>query len=404
VALTSDAAAPTFTPFPSLLESAPPPVADDSANARVKQSKIMIVDDEPLNIKILRRLLELEGFSRFITTTESPTAISLVRQEQPDVVLLDLMMPYVSGLDILTELRSDPEISFIPVVILTAVTDRETRIRAVELGATDFLNKPVDASELLPRVRNVLAVKGFQDQLRNYNHDLEAAVHQQTAELEKSHRDLVRCLAQAAEYRDDDTGHHVLRVGRYARLIGEALGFDAKTLDTLEQAALLHDIGKIGIPDAVLLKPGKLTEDEFAIMRKHANFGKRILARCSPDEEKTIRRHAEVGAHILEVGTSQLLDMARIIAITHHERWDGKGYPLGLKGEDIPLVGRIVAAADVFDALSSRRCYKEPFPLDKCFEIMREQRGAQFDPAVLDAFFAAREQIIFVQLQYADEE
>jgi putative two-component system response regulator len=196
----------------------------------------------------------------------------------------------------------------------------------------------------------------------------------------------------------------VLRVGRYARLIGQAMGFDNTTLDTLEQAAQLYDIGKIGIPDEVLLKPGKLSEDEFAVMQKHANFGKRILARCSPDEEKTIRRHAEVGAHILEVGTSQLLDMARVIAITHHERWDGTGYPLGLKGEGIPLVGRIVAIADVFDALSSRRCYKEPFPLDNCFDIMREQRGAQFDPTVIDAFFAAREQIIFIQLQYADEE
>jgi putative two-component system response regulator len=403
VILTSDAT-PVCPPFPSLSDAPPIPLAASDRESRVKQSKVMIVDDEPLNIKILRRLLELEGFSQFVTTTESPTAISLIRQEQPDLVLLDLMMPYVSGLDILAEVRADESISFIPIVILTAITDRETRIKAVELGATDFLNKPVDASELLPRVRNVLAVKGFQDQLRNYNHDLEAAVRKQTAELENSHRDLVRCLAQAAEYRDDDTGHHVLRVGRYARLIGEALGFNERTLDTLEQAAQLHDIGKIGIPDEVLLKPGKLTEDEFTVMQKHANFGKRILARRSPDEEKSIRRHAEVGAHILEVGTSQLLDMARIIAISHHERWDGKGYPLGLQAEDIPLVGRIVAVADVFDALSSRRCYKEPFPIDKCFEIMCEQRGAQFDPAVIDAFFQARENIILIQLQFADEE
>jgi cyclic di-GMP phosphodiesterase len=403
VILTSDAT-PTCPPFPSLTDAPLPPAAANDGASDVKHSKVMIVDDEPLNIKILRRLLELEGFTRFVTTTESPTALALIRQEQPDLVLLDLMMPYVSGLDILAEVRADADISYIPIVILTAVTDRETRIRAVELGATDFLNKPVDASELLPRVRNVLVVKSFQDQLRNYNHDLEQAVHQQTAELESSHRDLVRCLAQAAEYRDDDTGQHVLRVGRYARLIGQALGFNDKTLNTLEQAALLHDIGKIGIPDAVLLKPGKLTEDEFAVMQKHANFGKRILARCSPDEEHTMRQHAEVGAHILEVGTSQLLDMARVIAITHHERWDGKGYPLGLKGEDIPLVGRIVAVADVFDALSSRRCYKEPFPLDKCFDIMREQRGSQFDPTVIDAFFQAREKIIFIQLQYADEE
>jgi putative two-component system response regulator len=198
VILTSDATS-ACPPFPSLFDVALTPPAKNDCASRIKQSKVMIVDDEPLNIKILRRLLELEGFSHFVTTTESPTSLSLIRQELPDLVLLDLMMPYVSGLDILAEVRADESISFIPIVILTGLTARDTRVKAVELGATDFLNKPVDASELLPRVRTVLAVKGFQDQLRNYNHDLELAVRKQTAELERSHRDLVRCLAQAAE-------------------------------------------------------------------------------------------------------------------------------------------------------------------------------------------------------------
>jgi putative two-component system response regulator len=363
----------------------------------------MIVDDEAMNIKILRRLLELEGFKNFVTTSDAPTAISLIRQEQPDIVLLDLMMPYVSGLDILTDVRNDESIAFIPIVILTAVTDRETRVRAVELGATDFLNKPVDASELVPRVRNVLVVKGYQDQLRSYNNNLEVAVRQRTAELENSRRDLIHCLARAAEYRDDDTGQHVLRVGRYTQLVARALDLPAELVETLEQAALLHDIGKIGIPDAVLLKPGKLTEDEFAMMQKHPGFGKRILTSYSTDEEKTLQRHAEVGAHILEVGSSKILDMARTIALTHHERWDGSGYPLGLKGTDIPLVGRIVAVADVFDALSSRRSYKKAFPLDECFQIMKESRGSHFDPEVLDAFLSVRDQVVQVQIQYADE-
>jgi putative two-component system response regulator len=363
----------------------------------------MIVDDEAMNIKILRRLLELEGFTSFVTTSDAPTAISLIRQEQPDIVLLDLMMPYVSGLDILSEVRNDESIAFIPIVILTAVTDRDTRVRAVELGATDFLNKPVDASELVPRVRNVLVVKSYQDQLRQYNNNLEAAVRQRTAELENSRRDLIHCLARAAEYRDDDTGQHVLRVGRYTRLVAHAMHLPAELVDTLEQAALLHDIGKIGIPDSVLLKPGKLTEDEFAMMQKHPGFGKRILTSYSTDEEKTLQRHAEVGAHILEVGSSKILDMARTIALTHHERWDGSGYPLGLKGNDIPLVGRIVAVADVFDALSSRRSYKKAFPLDECFQIMQESRGSHFDPEVLDAFLSVRDQVVQVQLVYADE-
>jgi putative two-component system response regulator len=232
---------------------------------------------------------------------------------------------------------------------------------------------------------------------------LEAAVRQRTAELENSRRDLIHCLARAAEYRDDDTGQHVLRVGRYTRLIGESLGLPEEFIETLEQAALLHDIGKIGVPDSVLLKPGRLTEDEFALMQKHAGFGKRILTSCSLDDEKTLRRHAEVGAHILEVGSSQILDMARTIALTHHERWDGSGYPLGLKGEDIPLVGRITAVADVFDALSSRRTYKKAFPLDECFQIMQESRGSHFDPTVLDAFLSVRDKVVNVQLFFADE-
>src|SRR3990172_742698 len=207
---------PACPPFPSLAATTPstPEVKQTSA-PRLTHSKVMIVDDEAMNIKILRRLLELEGFCNFVTTSDAPTALSLIRQEQPDIVLLDLMMPYVSGLDILTEVRTDETISFIPVVILTAVTDRDTRVRAVELGATDFLNKPVDASELVPRVRNVLSVKHYQDQLRHHSNDLEAAVRQRTAELENSRRDLIHCLARAAEYRDDDTGQHVLRVGPY---------------------------------------------------------------------------------------------------------------------------------------------------------------------------------------------
>jgi putative two-component system response regulator len=392
-------------PFPSLAPAATPPqTASQRPTARVQHSKVMIVDDESTNIKILRRLLELEGYKNFVTTSDATEAVALVRQELPDIVLLDLMMPYVSGLDILAEIRSDESIAFIPVIILTAVTDRETRVRAVELGATDFLNKPVDASEMVPRVRNVLTVKEYQDRLRNYSSDLEVAVRQRTAELEASRRDLVHCLARAAEYRDDDTGQHVLRVGRYARLIATALKMDEAFIETLEQAALLHDIGKIGIPDAVLLKPGRLTDDEFMLMQKHAGFGKRILTSCSLDEEKMLRRHAEVGAHILEVGSSNILDLARTIALTHHERWDGTGYPLGLKGEDIPLVGRIVAVADVFDALSSRRSYKKAFPLDQCFSVMQEGRGTHFDPVVLDAFMGVREQVVSVQLQFADED
>jgi putative two-component system response regulator len=301
-------------------------------------------------------------------------------------------------------MRSDPDVALFPTIVLTAVADQQTRVQAIELGATDFLSKPVDPCELLPRVRNVLTVQAYQARLERYNHDLEQAVRQRTAELEASRRDVIHCLARAAEYRDDDTGHHVLRVGRYARLIGEALGLDAEYVRSLEQAAQLHDIGKIGIPDAVLLKPGKLTEEEFAIMQKHTGFGKRILRRLPADEEALLREHACVGGRILELGSSPLLDMARSIALTHHEWWDGSGYPLGLKGDDIPLEGRITAVADVYDALSTRRTYKPAYPLEECLRIMRKESGTHFDPQVLEAFFGVQDQVVAVQMQLANED
>ena len=255
-------------------------------------------------------------------------------------------------------------------MILTAVTDRDTRVRAVELGATDFLNKPVDASELVPRVRNVLVVKGYQDQLRQYNNNLEVAVRQRTAELENSRRDLIHCLARAAEYRDDDTGQHVLRVGRYTRLdrSGPRPTGRAHRDARAGRTAPRHRQDRHSRLRAA--QAGQAQRRRVRHDAKAPGFGKRILTSYSTDEEKTLQRHAEVGAHILEVGSSKILDMARTIALTHHERWDGSGYPLGLKSNDIPLVGRITAVADVFDALSSRRSYKKAFPLDECFQIM----------------------------------
>lgn len=365
-------------------------------------AKVMVVDDESTNVKVVRRLLELAGYSRFVTTTESTQAISMLRDERPDIVLLDLMMPQVSGLDILSEVRFDDELSFIPIVILTAATDRETKLRALELGATDFLGKPLDPSELVARVRNVLAVKAYHDRLQNYSKDLEAAVRQRTAELEASRQDVTHCLARAAEYRDDDTGYHIIRVGKYARLLGEAMGITGHQADVFEQAAQLHDVGKIGIPDTVLLKPGKLTSEEFAVMQTHCGFGQHILNPVSNEEEQIIQRHAEVGAKILEVGTSPVLALAEKIALTHHEWWNGSGYPAHLAGEQIPLEGQITAVADVFDALSSKRCYKGAFPLQRCFEIIESERGTHFDPAVVDVFLARRNEITEIHNRYAD--
>jgi putative two-component system response regulator len=316
-------------------------------------------------------------------------------------MLLDIHMPQLSGLDILRQIRGDAVTSRMPVVVLTSSTEDDMKVRALEIGATDFLQKPVHSGELVARLRNILMAKAYEDHLRNYSSTLEAAVRQRTAELESSRQDVIHCLARAAEYRDNDTGQHILRVGRYARIIGSQLGMGKVSLDILEQAAKLHDIGKIGIPDEILLKPGKLTSEESATMRSHSSIGGAIIDGGAENSD-LMKRHTEIGSKILKSGQSPLLVVAMKIALTHHERWDGGGYPLGLAGEDIPLEGRITAVADVFDALSAKRPYKVAYPLEKCLSILEEGRGTQFDPVVLDAFLARREDVVEVQIAYAD--
>ncbi len=371
--------------------------------SNVLDAKIVVVDDEPVNIKVVTRLLRIEGYTHFESTSDARKALNLIRYESPDLVLLDLMMPHVSGQEILTEMRQDPRMVHTPVVILTASTDRPTRIAALKGGANDFLNKPIDPSELAPRVGNLLTLKHHQNQLSDYSKQLETEVYERTAQLEASRRDILHCLAKAAEFRDDDTGYHILRVGRYARITAEALGFDSVYVDCIEQAAQLHDVGKIGISDDILKKPGRLTEDEFDLMQKHASIGKRILQRFSPRDELALRLHADIGAKVLGAAKSPVLEMATSIALTHHEWWDGTGYPLGLQGLDIPIEGRITAVADVFDALSTKRCYKDAVPVDACFSIMKDEVGTHFDPQVFEAFVSKRDEVVAIQKRLADE-
>jgi putative two-component system response regulator len=368
----------------------------------LRTSTIMIVDDEPINVTVARKYLSLAGYENFVTTTESRDAIALAYEKQPDVVLLDVMMPQVSGLDILVALRADPHWARLPVIILTAANDQETKRKALDYGANDFLSKPVDPTDLIPRVHNVLALKQHHDHLARYSRELEAEVFRRTADLVRSRQEVIHCLARAGEFRDDDTGQHVLRVGRYARVIAKQLDWRGERLDTLEQAAQLHDIGKIGVPDAILLKPGKLTPEEFEIMQKHSGYGRRITQSLADQEVSALACHTQLGARLLEASDSPVLTMAATIALSHHEKWDGSGYPLGLAGEDIPMEGRITAVADVFDALSSRRPYKPAFVLNQCMEILEEGRGKHFDPQVLDAFFHCRAEIVRIQLQHAD--
>ncbi len=371
---------------------------------QTRKARIMIVDDESYNVLVVRNFLQRAGHESFVTTTESPQAIDLMKRDLPDIVLLDIMMPEVSGIDILRVMNITPELSTIPVIILAASPDPALKTLALELGVTDFLAKPVDASELVLRVKNALAAKANFDMLAKYSVDLERQVTERTRALEASRRHIIFCLARASEFRDNDTGHHVIRVGKYAGAIACELGYSPSQVGGLEQAAQLHDVGKIGIPDAILRKPGKLNPEEYDFIKKHAGYGKQIIE-CMPDSEwQNLKHHTKLGGQLLDVKTEPIMRMASRIALTHHEWWNGDGYPLGLAGEDIPIEGRITAVADVYDALSSTRPYKKPFSREKCFAMLEEKRGTQFDSRVLDAFFARTDNIIDIQIRYADLE
>jgi cyclic di-GMP phosphodiesterase len=357
---------------------------------------IMVVDDVPLNVKLACAHLSAVGYSKFVSVTDSTSAMARLYQDAPDLLLLDLMMPQVSGIDILEAIRADERFSHLPILILTAATDRELKIQALELGATDFLNKPLDAEDLIPRVRNALLNKSYQD-------DLEGMVRQRTEELAEAQREVVQCLARASEYRDNETGKHVIRVGRYVAIIARELGLDPDTVELMRQASTLHDIGKIGIVDGVLLKPGKLTPEEFNEMKRHCAYGEDICTNSVPPDASTSPSHVSLGTEFLRDCKSPLLKMASRIAASHHEKWDGSGYPLGLKGESIPLEGRITAVADVFDALSSKRPYKEPFPLEKCIDILREGRGQHFESKLVDLFLRCLDEVVSIRKEFADE-
>ncbi|RYF42894.1 MAG: HD domain-containing protein, partial [Cytophagaceae bacterium] len=290
---------------------------------------------------------------------------SLVTAFQPDIILLDLMMPGMDGFEVMEQMKPlvGPD-DFLPILVLTADTTEQAKRRALMLGATDFLTKPFDATELSLRLHNLLSRRFLHRRLQDQNHFLDQQVQERTEQLAQAEINTAECLAMAAEYRDDDTGQHTKRVGYTAARLACQLGLEDAEVALLERAAPLHDIGKIGIPDHVLLKPGKLTSEEFAVVKTHTSIGAAILA----------RHH------------TPLLQLAAKIALTHHERWDGGGYPQGLVGEEIPIAGRIVAVADVFDALTHDRPYKKAWPVEVAVAEIENGAGTQFDPHIVQAF------------------
>ncbi len=366
----------------------------------IDQKRIAIIDDEPHIIALVRKYLRDAGYQNFVTIHDASEAMATLRSEQPDLILLDIRMPKVSGLEILKQIREDGLLKSVPVLIFTSATDMETKVESLQLGANDYCEKPLHVGELQVRVRNTLMAKAHVDSLNDYSSSLESEVALRTAELAESRREAIQCLARAAEMRDDNTGKHTIRVGKYAAIVAKELGFGSERMLWLEHAAQLHDVGKIGVPDSILLKPGPLTKEEFQTMQRHCSFGSRIIRDDDPVANSVQKTESDgPKTHKLR---SPLMQMAAIVAETHHERWDGTGYPRGLKGDEIPLEGRITAVADVFDALSTARPYKKAMPLDQCFTILSENRGSHFDPMVLDAFFRCKSEILRTHAEYSD--
>jgi putative two-component system response regulator len=367
----------------------------------VRAAKIAIVDDEPINVKIVRKHLQGVGYESFVTTSDSTQALAMIAGEKPDVVLLDVMMPQIDGIQILQAIRADEQLAHTPVLILTASTDTATKLKALNAGATDFLPKPVDPSDLVPRVRNAITVKAHHDHLANYSEQLEQQVRLRTAELELSRLQVVHCLARAGEFRDDTTGKHVIRVGRYATILGRELGMSPAQAGMLGMAALLHDLGKIGLPDAILLKRGPLDPAERTIMQNHCDIGRQIVEPTADDWlEFSNFAASPITAHA--PAQHPMLELAAIVASTHHEKWNGSGYPMGLAGQDIPIEGRIVAVADVFDALTSERPYKKAMTHIEALKIIEQDRGKHFDPAVIDALLHRLDDILRVYSEQND--
>ncbi len=397
----TNVAIPIAAPVPSGNSEFRPQRLDESIKA-IKSSRIMIIDDEPLLVRVVRRFLQAEGYHEFITVTDSREALVQINVHNPDVVLLDILMPHVTGLDIMRARQNMATAQYTPFIVLSASSDSQTKRTALELGASEFLSKPVDPSDLTLRVQNALLVKAHQNHLANYAKELSNQVQLRTSELERSREQIIHCLAKAAEFRDNDTGKHVVRVGKFSAVIADQLGFDTPFCRRIELAAQLHDVGKIGVPDSILLCPGKLDEKAFRIMQQHCDLGCSIIEPLARHELELLKRRSPDGRLSRAEQQSSLLIMAANIAKTHHENWDGTGYPNGLLENRIPIEGRITAVADVYDALSSERPYKHAYSRERSIEIINSEIGRRLDPTVVEAFHKRIDDIELIRNSFSD--
>ena len=322
---------------------------------------ILCVDDEVNNLKVLR--VALQGTYDLLFAKSGKEALALASERQPDLILLDVMMPEMDGFEVCRRLKQDAQLAAVPVIFVTALQDEADEEVGLECGAVDYITKPISTAIVKARVKNHLSLV-------------------RVDELQRTRLEIIQRLGRAAEYKDNETGHHVMRMSHYSQLIAQALGKSERWCEKLLHAAPMHDIGKIGIPDAIMLKPGKLTDDEFDVMKTHPR----------------------IGAEILGNSTAELMLMAKNVALYHHEKWNGSGYPERLSGKDIPLEARIVALADVFDALTSERPYKRAWSVEEACEYIHDSRGEHFDPEVVEAFDQCLPDILKIKERWQEPE
>jgi putative two-component system response regulator len=338
---------------------------------------ILVVDDTPQNLNVASRMLR-EHY-RCLVSLDGVKSLEIARTDPPDLILLDVMMPVMNGMEVCRRLKEQSETRGIPVIFLTALNEIEDEAACFDAGGVDFISKPMNPVTLLARVKTHLQLHAQERHLASLVQQRTQALEERTRELEQTRLEIIRRLGRAAEYKDDDTGLHVIRMSHYTRLLAISAGFGSDRAEVLFHAAPMHDIGKIGIPDQILQKPGPLTPEEWVVMRQHPAIGAGII-----------------GKH-----RNELLETARVVALGHHERWDGSGYPRARKGTDIPIEARIIAVADVFDALCSARPYKQAWPVERATSYMKDNSGVLFDPDLVVRFLELMPDILSIQRQYS---
>ena len=349
-------------------------------NELITSARIFIVDDEATNLKLLNKLLTSEGYGQFVLIQDPREVLDRYKEERPDLILLDINMPYLDGYQVMDQLKALNDPLLPPIIILTAEYNRAHLLKALSEGALDFVGKPFDRTELLMRVRNLLQAQLASRLLHDQKAVLEEMVRVRTEALKQTRLQVVQRLGRVAEYRDNETGLHIVRMSQVAALLAKSMGLSEDNCELMLHASPMHDIGKIGIRDNILLKPSRLTADEFEIMKTHAT----------------------IGADMLTGDDSELLQLAHAIALMHHEKWDGSGYPAGLAGDAIAQAGRIVAVADVFDALTSARPYKKAWPMTDAIAYINDNSGKHFDPEVVTHFMSLLPEIIAITERHAE--